>query len=133
VRGQVAAESDHYAIGNGTVHDNWSGLTWIQSPSASTVLPSTVGSYCAGQTLSGGGWRAPSTNELETLFGDLSSPDSVTLDSTAFEATLTNTDGKLGSSNFQVSGGDGGGPTLWIFACGERGELHSAFYTASLT
>jgi hypothetical protein len=77
VRGGTAPVAAHYMVDGGTVHDDWTGLTWIQSPSPSTTLESTVGSYCAAQTLAGGGWRAPSVNELETLWGDSYDPESV--------------------------------------------------------
>jgi Protein of unknown function (DUF1566) len=83
VRGQVAVEGPHYTIANGVVQDNWTGLAWIQAPSA-LMEPGSVSSYCTSQTLAGGGWREPSTHEIETLFGDFPDPTGVSLDPTAF-------------------------------------------------
>jgi hypothetical protein len=111
VHGQITASGDHYTITNGTVHDNWTGLTWIQSLSGSSMLPSTVSSYCASQTLDGGGWRAPSVNEVETLFGDYSSPDTVQMDPTAFPAGA---DIKIGTVDTFPSEGDGGA-VQWMY------------------
>jgi hypothetical protein len=88
VRGRVSAAAPHYTVDSGTVHDRWTGLTWTQSLSSSSMLPSTVGSYCSSLTLGGGGWRAPSVNEIETLWGDPSNPDTVSLDPTLFAATI---------------------------------------------
>jgi hypothetical protein len=113
VRGQIAATGAHYAIANGIVKDNWTGLSWIQSPSA-LMEPSSVGSYCGSQTLGGGGWRAPSANELETLFGDFANTDSTSLDPEAFAAASQLTQG-MGTSNFEVEGFDAGSdPIQWI-------------------
>src|SRR6185437_15153217 len=84
VRGGAPVSGAHYEIAGGTVHDRWTGLTWLQAPS-DVMLPSTAASYCTQQTAAGGGWREPSFNELETLFGDTS--DQSTVDSTAFPAT----------------------------------------------
>jgi hypothetical protein len=110
VRGHGPATGPHYTVANGTIRDNWTGLTWIQSPSSSPMLPSTVGSYCAGQSLDGGGWRAPSVNELETLWGDFSSPDSVAFDPDTFGAAIQDTSSRLGSSNSYA-----GSATEWVF------------------
>jgi hypothetical protein len=88
VRGHGTASGPHYAVANGTVRDNWTGLTWIQSASSSTMEPSAIGAYCAAQTNAGGGWREPSVNELETLWGDSSDPDQAILDPDVFAATI---------------------------------------------
>jgi hypothetical protein len=87
VRGQVPGEGPHYTIANEVVQDNWTGLSWIQAPSA-LMEPGSVASYCTSQTLAGGGWREPSTPELETLWGDFPDPTGVSLDPTAFAAAL---------------------------------------------
>jgi hypothetical protein len=123
VRGRVAATGPHYTVSNGTVHDNWTGLTWQQSPSASPVLPSTVGSYCTGQTLAGGGWRAPSVNELETLWGDSTDPDGVNVDATTFPATAQLNQG-LGSSNVQIGSTGPDNPPQWIDVVGTASTFH---------
>jgi hypothetical protein len=70
VRGSTALPSPHYTVQNGTVLDNGTRLTWQQGFSASQMLPDGVASYCAGLSLAGGGWRAPSVKELETLVDD---------------------------------------------------------------
>jgi hypothetical protein len=117
VRGEIAATGDHYTIANGIVKDNWTGLSWIQSPSA-LMEPSSVGPYCISQSLGGGGWRAPSANELETLFADFADTDSTSLDPDAFAAASMLPEG-MGSSNVEVEGFDAGGdPTEWIVVGG---------------
>jgi hypothetical protein len=113
VRGGAAPEAPHYTIASGTVHDNWTGLTWTQAPSASTMLESAVRSYCTSQTLAGGGWRAPSVNELETLFGDFYSPDTVSMDSTTF----TGAAGGFGSLDY--SNGSASSGNLWFVVGGD--------------
>ena len=70
VRGSTAQPSPHYTLQNGTVHDNGTQLTWQQGYSSAQMLPNGVTSYCAGLSLSGGGWRAPSVKELATLVDD---------------------------------------------------------------
>ena len=113
VRGSVAATGAHYTVANGIVEDNWTGLSWIQSPSA-LMEPSSVGSYCTSQTLGGGGWRAPSENELETLVADFANTDQTSLDPDAF-AAANQLDQGMGSSNVQVEGFDASGdPTQWL-------------------
>ncbi len=130
VRGQVTPSGPHYTIGGGTVHDNWTGLTWLQSPSG-LLYPSDVGSYCSGQTQAGGGWRAPSPNELETLWGDFSNPDDpVDLDPVAFAATLQLQSASMGSSQLYV-GPPGGSTTMqWVCVAGQAaiGERSDVYY-----
>jgi hypothetical protein len=111
VRGHGSATGPHYTVSGGEVHDNWTGLTWIQSLSASTMLPSTVSSYCASQTLDGGGWRAPSVNELETLWGDYWSPDAVMVDPNVFQAISVQT---IGTSQTYQSD-NASGPVEWLY------------------
>jgi hypothetical protein len=84
VRGDTPVTGPHYAIAGGTVHDRWTGLTWLQATS-DLMLPSAAASYCTQQTTAGGGWREPSINEVETVFGD--SATQMTPDPTAFPAT----------------------------------------------
>jgi hypothetical protein len=111
VRGGAAPTGEHYAIASGTVHDEWTGLTWIQAPSSSVMLESTVSSYCASQTIAGGGWRAPSVNELETLWGDFYTPDDVSMDSTTFTGPV-----KLGSLDYSAGSATSG--NLWFVVGG---------------
>lgn len=116
VRGVAPPQGPHYTIAAGTVHDNWTGLTWLQTASSSSMDPSTIGSYCASQTSNGGGWRAPSVNELETLWGDFSAPDSVGLDPNAFPAIAPAVgDEKLGSLDDVSGNADAGIPTAWYY------------------
>ena len=95
---------------------------------ASAAFPSVLGSYCASQTLNGGGWRAPSENELETLWGDFYAPDSVGLDpggapdvgtleleSWYYVVGPANT-------NWSVDRTEAGGDTRDRARCGECGE-----------
>jgi hypothetical protein len=109
VRGGLQGTGPHYTVAGGTVRDNWTGLTWQQNPSTSSMEPSSVISYCAGQTMAGGGWRAPSVNELETLWGDFYNPDSVGMDPSVFPVSY-----KLGSSNVYVSSTGISNPEEWI-------------------
>jgi hypothetical protein len=118
VRGGTAPAGAHYTVDGGTVRDDWTGLTWIQSPSPSTMLESTVGSYCAAQTLAGGGWRAPSVNELETLWGDSYGPDSVGLDPTAFPDGASETESYVGSCDYSPGTSSSGNVWFVVVASG---------------
>ncbi len=129
VRGYVTASGAHYAIANGTVHDNWTGLTWLQSPSG-LMFPSAVGSYCSGLTQAGGGWRAPSANELETLWGDFYDPDAVDLDPDAFAATLELEQLRLSSSDVYVGPPGGSTATEWAYVTSQAaiGDQDDVFF-----
>jgi hypothetical protein len=109
VRGQVTAEGPHYTIANGVVQDNWTGLSWIQAPSA-LMEPGSVASYCTSQTFAGGGWREPSAPELATLFGDFPDPTGVSLDPTAFAAALQLDQG-FGTTDIQLVPASA---TVWV-------------------
>jgi hypothetical protein len=124
VRGSAAQPSPHYTVQDGTVHDNGTQLTWQQGYSSTQMLPNGVASYCTGLSLSGGGWRAPSVKELETLVDDaLVAPaldtsvfplppvvDGGTLDWTFYSSTLMVgvTDTETRAVSF-IDGGDGTG------------------------
>jgi hypothetical protein len=63
---------NQYTAAGGEVTDNYTGLIWQQSdsatPSGTAVMPwSGAASYCAGLGLNGHTWRVPSINELATL------------------------------------------------------------------
>jgi hypothetical protein len=83
VRGSTAQPSPHYTVSNGTVLDNGTGLIWQQAFDPVPSLPNGVANYCTSLTLAGGGWRAPSVKELETLVDD--TKYSPSLDTNAFQ------------------------------------------------
>jgi hypothetical protein len=81
----------HFTIRNGTVHDNFTALTWQEA------IPTTGGddsfggytwsnakSYCAQLGLDGGGWRVPRVKELSTIVDDTT--ENPAIDSSAFPA-----------------------------------------------
>jgi hypothetical protein len=70
LRGSMAQPSPHYTVQNGTVYDHGTKLTWQQSYDPIPSLPNGVANYCASLTLDGGGWRAPSVKELESIVED---------------------------------------------------------------
>jgi Protein of unknown function (DUF1566) len=67
VRGSTDPPSPHYTVQNGTVFDHGTKLTWQEGYDPTTSLPNGVANYCASLTLAGGGWRAPSIKELESI------------------------------------------------------------------
>jgi hypothetical protein len=67
VRGSSVAPNPRYTIQNGTVYDRGTKLTWQQGYDPAPSLPNGVDDYCSGLALDGGGWRAPSVKELETI------------------------------------------------------------------
>jgi hypothetical protein len=71
VRGSTAQPDPHYTVSGGTVFDHGTGLTWEQDYDAIPSLPNGVANYCASLALAGGGWRAPSVKELESIVDDL--------------------------------------------------------------
>ena len=63
---------NQYTAAAGEVTDNYTGLVWQQTdsatPSGAAVIPwSGAAGYCAGLGLNGHTWRVPSINELATL------------------------------------------------------------------
>jgi hypothetical protein len=70
VRGDTSQPSPHYTVQNGTVLDNGTKLTWQQGYDPVPSLPNGVANYCSTLLLGGGGWRAPSVKELETIVDD---------------------------------------------------------------
>jgi Protein of unknown function (DUF1566) len=69
VRGPARSATllDHYTIGNGTVTDNFTHLTWQRLVDLNAYAWLAAQNYCANLTLAGGGWRVPSIKELATL------------------------------------------------------------------
>jgi hypothetical protein len=97
VRGSTTQPSPHYTVQNGTVFDNGTRLTWQQGYSTTQMLPDGVAGYCTGLSLSGGGWRAPSVKELETLVDDAAIAPA------------------LDTSVFSLPPPVDGGPVDWVF------------------
>ena len=63
---------NQYTAASGEVTDNYTGLIWQQTdsatPAGAAVIPwSGAAGYCAGLGLNGHSWRVPSINELATL------------------------------------------------------------------
>lgn len=66
----AAAENRFTVLDDGTVQDNTSGLIWAAQDNGSPIMWSAAVTYC--QEYSGGGhtdWRAPTSDELATLYG----------------------------------------------------------------
>ena len=88
------APAGRYTIpATGTVLDTKTLLTWEQTPEGDAgsfpkMLQTAAVTYCANLGLSGGGWRLPTANELETLV-DFSQTSSTTpsIDVTFFPDT----------------------------------------------
>jgi hypothetical protein len=56
-----------YTVGADTVVDRVTGLTWQRAVSAATYDLAAAKNYCQHLPLKGGGWRLPSSAELESL------------------------------------------------------------------
>jgi Protein of unknown function (DUF1566) len=76
--GRPQPSSSHYTAANGTVRDNWTGLTWQQHLEM-TYSFDQAAAYCRRLSLDGAGWRVPSLNELESLVdrGPTALPDAI--------------------------------------------------------
>jgi hypothetical protein len=79
---QAVQPPQHYSIATGEVTDLYTGLTWQQGYSSSSMSWSSASGYCSGLNLNGHLWRAPSLNELSTLVDE--SRVSPAIDVTAF-------------------------------------------------
>jgi hypothetical protein len=64
---QAVEPPNHYAISNGEVTDNYTGLIWQETYSSATMAWSQAAGYCSSLSLDGQTWRVPSLNELATL------------------------------------------------------------------
>ena len=68
VRGGPTASITHYVIGDDTVHDNGTGLTWERNASEDLLPFDGATEYCASLALEGhDDWRVPGLGELATL------------------------------------------------------------------
>ena len=56
------------APGDGTVIDSQTGLQWAQRDSGQDIDWNNSNSYCSNLGTAGGGWRLPSTSELEGIY-----------------------------------------------------------------
>jgi hypothetical protein len=71
--------------GDGTVHDNVTGLTWQRTLTTTTFSWADAKTYCTNLSDNGGGWRLPSIIELVSIVDyNLSNP---AIDPTAFPGT----------------------------------------------
>jgi len=84
---RAAAPSGRYTIGNGTVYDTKTKLTWQQTVPPTTYSYSDAVTYCSdlGVTLSGA-WRVPTVKELLTIV-DFSQARAPWIDAAAFPGT----------------------------------------------
>jgi hypothetical protein len=76
---------NHYAIANGEVTDNYTGLVWQQMFSSATMPWSSAASTCSSLKLNGRVWRVPSLNELASIVDEALVGPAV--NRTAFPAT----------------------------------------------
>jgi RNA polymerase sigma factor (sigma-70 family) len=72
-------------LGNGTVRDNVTCLTWQRTPAPATYTFTQAKAYCAGLTLAGGGWQLPTRIQLMSIVDPAHSGPAI--DSTAFPGT----------------------------------------------
>jgi hypothetical protein len=56
-----------YIVANGTVTDMKTHLVWQQRDDGMTRTWDSAGTYCAGLSLDGEGWRLPTIKELQTI------------------------------------------------------------------
>ena len=79
----ASAPAGRYTIGNGTVYDTKTRLTWQQMADTAVYGQPAAEEYCANLSLNGGTWRLPTIKELQTLC-DYGQPASPTIDAAAF-------------------------------------------------
>jgi hypothetical protein len=113
--GDYAVEpANHYTVtGSGVaavVKDNYTGLTWQQSYSASRMAFTAAADYCKSQTTGGlSGWRVPTLNELASTVNEaLVAP---AINRTVFPSTngSCDPDGWFWAAEASKVGGDGWG------------------------
>jgi hypothetical protein len=83
--GRSEAPAGRYTVlGDGTVYDTATTLTWQRAANMTGMTWAKAGPYCAGLTdPAGGGWRLPTVKELTTLL-DYTRPGSPFIDPVAF-------------------------------------------------
>jgi len=73
VQPDALADANYQDLGDGTVKDVVTGLVWQKGVDSgtytwsATAAPGSAQAYCETLTLSGGGWRLPTSNELMSL------------------------------------------------------------------
>jgi len=67
-RGAADAPPGRYLVVSAGVYDTETKLTWEQPPTSLSYSWANAGAYCA--QLTGGPWRLPSMQELQTLVDD---------------------------------------------------------------
>lgn len=75
-------------LGDGTVLDNDTKLTWQQAVDPTARTWDAASAYCQQLSLAGGGWRLPSAFELQTLVDEVkATTGQVVIDLNAFPGT----------------------------------------------
>jgi hypothetical protein len=90
VAGRASAPDGRYTVGNDTVFDTKTKLTWQRAVSMSTYAQADAASYCSALGLSGATWRLPKMKELVTIVDFSVASPAPTIDSTAFPGTPAN-------------------------------------------
>lgn len=72
-------------LGNGTVRDNVTCLTWQLTPAPGTYTFTQAKAYCAGLTLAGGDWQLPTRIQLMSIVDTAAAGPAI--DATAFPGT----------------------------------------------
>lgn len=81
-----APQGRYTIVGDGTVGDTKTGLTWQRTIDTGSYTWANGKNYCAGLSVNGGGWRLPSVGELQTIVDD-SVLSSSAIDTVAFPNT----------------------------------------------
>jgi hypothetical protein len=81
---KATAPACRYTIGNDTVLDKETTLTWQRHLEPNGMMSAEADTYCANLPLEGGGWRVPTIQELLTLLDD--SSFNPAMDTNAFPA-----------------------------------------------
>jgi hypothetical protein len=85
--GRAAAPAGRYVIGEGTVYDTRTNLTWQRVVPAAMYDQADAASYCAALGLGGSVWRLPTMREILTIMDLSVGPPGPTIDATAFPDT----------------------------------------------
>lgn len=81
----AAAPVGRYTVSMDTVLDLRTQRTWQRAVPAGTFTQAQASAYCAGLTLSGGGWRLPTIMELQSIMDPTRTDPSIDL--SAFPST----------------------------------------------